>query len=85
MWGCHVLYDAQDTNRMWSASGKSKYIQAIEVKSKESPCAATDLIFKWQGNSIMKGDSLHLIYLVKVDEGLASLNMHTELISTTFF
>lgn len=85
MWGCHVLHDAQDTNRMWSASGKSKYIQATEVKREESPCAATDLIFKWQGNSIMKGESLHLIYLAKVKEGLASLNTYMGLISTTFF
>lgn len=82
MWGCHVLNVAQDTNQMWSASGKSKYIQ---VKRKESPCASTDLIFKWQGNCIMKGDSLHLIYLAKVEEGLASLNTHMGLISTTFF
>lgn len=82
MWGCHVLHDAQNANRMWSASGKSKYIQ---VKREESPCAATDAIFKWQGNSIMKGDNLHLIYLAKVQEGLASLNTHMGFISTAFF
>lgn len=38
-----------------------------------------------QGNIIMKGDSLHLIYLAKVEERLASLNNHMGLISTTVF
>lgn len=38
-----------------------------------------------QGNIIMKGDSLHLIYLAKVEEGLASLKNHMGLISTTVF
>jgi len=38
-----------------------------------------------QGNSIMKGDRLLLIYLAKVEEGLAPLNLHMGLVNTTFF
>lgn len=38
MWEYHDLHDAQDTNRMWSASGKSKYTEATEMKREVSLC-----------------------------------------------
>lgn len=49
MWWCHVLNDAQDTDRTLCVSGKPKYTQNTEVKRAMSPCAAIQLIFKWTG------------------------------------
>lgn len=67
----------------WRSGHKSDVKCQWKIKIYSSEKERVSLWFHWY--CIMKGDSLHLIYLAKVEEGLASLNTHMGLISTTFF